>query len=110
MALLNDTTYVEASRNLAQRMITEGGRRAKKRIVYGFKLATNREPNSKELTILMAGLEGYLDTYEIDNANAELVIQHGESEYSTKIDPENLAAYTALASVILNLDETITKE
>jgi hypothetical protein len=110
LALLNDTTYVEASRNLAQRMLTEGGRKAKKRIVYGFKLATNREPTSKELSILMAGLDGYLDTYEIDDANAELVIQHGESEYERKIDPENLAAYTALASVILNLDETITKE
>jgi len=110
LALLNDTTYVEASRNLAQRMISEGGRKAKKRIVYGFKLATNREPTTREFDILMSGLEGYLETYETDNENAELFIQHGESESIAKIDSDNLAAYTALASVILNLDETITKE
>jgi hypothetical protein len=110
LALLNDTTYVEASRNLAQRMLKEGGRKAKKRVVYGFKLATNREPTHKEFNILMSGLEQYLTTYETDDTNSELFIQHGDSKYESKIDSENLAAYTALASVMLNLDETITKE
>ena len=108
LALLNDTTYVEAARKLAERMLTEAG--PDHRVEYGFRLATGRLPSDREAAILRAGLEGYEVSYRADESAAEALATQGASEADESIDPTTLAAYTAIAGVILNLDETITKE
>ncbi len=110
LELLNDVTYVEAARRLGQLMLTEGGRSAEERLTFAFRRATARSPGADELRILIRGLEHHRQTYRSDKEAAERLIRHGDSPLDPKLDPVELAAYTAIASVILNLDETITRE
>jgi len=110
LALLNDVTYAEAARQLGQRMIEEGGPDMEPRIVHGFRLATGRPPTSNELNVLRSGLTGYMKTYESQPDAAKALTNIGTSAPPENIDTIHLAAYTSLASVILNLDESITRE
>ena len=110
LALLNDETYVEASRKLAEKMIVEGGATAEARIAYGFRRATAREPDGHELKVLKVGLEQRLLKYRQHVESAKALVSIGDSKSAAGIDPAELAAYATTASVILNLDETITKE
>ncbi len=110
LELLNDVTYVEAARRLAQLMIEEGGKTPEARITYGFRRATARGPSATELDLLTRGLKHYRETYDADPESAKSFIRHGESKVDAGLDPRELAAYLATAGVILNLDETITKE
>jgi hypothetical protein len=110
LALLNDVTYVEAARQLGERMLTEGGQTAAERLAYGFRRATARRPELRELCVLERGLARYRRTFAATPEAAEQFLHHGDSPVNTTLDPTELAAYTAVADVILNLDETITKE
>ena len=110
LALLNDETYLEASRNLAQRMIDELDAPSSERLGHGFRLATGRYPSDTEQAILDAGFAEYLGVYRNDGEAAKAFLNHGESPVNENTDPALLSAYTAVASVILNLDETINKE
>ncbi len=110
LVLMNDPTYVEAARALAQRMVKEGGKDQAARVRYGFRLATARTPASEELDILLHIVQGQLADYRGDRKAAQALLAVGESGHDPRVDPTELAAWTTLASVILNLDETITKE
>ena len=110
LVLLNDTTFVEAARALAQRMVTEAGHTAEERIRYGFRLATARWPSATELSILRKGLDDYLESYQQDKRAAEMLLAIGESPSNGNAGAEELAAYMMVASIILNLDETITRQ
>jgi hypothetical protein len=110
LELLNDVTYVEAARCLAQRMLKEGGATPGRRLTYAFRLATGRKPSDSELDLLPRALQRYLSIYRKDQATANELVHHGEAPLDGALDPVVLAAYTSVASVILNLDETITKE
>jgi hypothetical protein len=110
LELLNDVAYVEAARALGQLMIAEGGASPDDRIVYAFKRALARRPTPPELAVLRRGLDRYLSEYRSDPSAAEQLIRHGESPAMPAVDPIELAACTATAGVILNLDETISQE
>ncbi len=110
LELLNDETYVEAARKLAQLMLTEGGSAPDERLTYGFRRATARPPTPAELSVLRRGLDRYLALYAADRAAAQAFIKHGDSPVPTGLDPATLAAYTAAAEVVLNLDESICQE
>jgi hypothetical protein len=110
LELLNDVTYVEAARRLAERMLTEGGATPTERVREAFRRATARRPEPGELDVLLRGLERYRQTYRNDLAAARALVQHGGSQVDPRLDPSELAAYMATATVILNLDETVTKE
>jgi hypothetical protein len=110
LELLNDVTYVEAGRHLGQLMLTEGGGTPEERVVHAFRRATARTPSADELRILLRGLERYRQTFAKDLDAARRFLRHGDSPPDTKMDPAELAAYAATAGVILNLDETVTKE
>jgi hypothetical protein len=111
LALLNDTTYVEAARHLARRMMAEGGSAPAARVEHGFRLATGRKPGPREMELLTSGLERYLQLYKASPEEAAAFLRHGDSAAQETVDePVPLAAYTALAGTLLNLDETITKE
>ena len=110
LELLNDVTYVEAARSLAQLMIKEGGATSESRIAFGFRRATARAPTATELNLLTRGLMHYRQVFDADPESAKRLIRHGESAVDSSLDPKILAAYLATAGVILNLDETITKE
>jgi hypothetical protein len=111
LALLNDVTYVEAARNLAQRMLLEAPAQEAERVRYGFRVVTGRYPTDTEQRILVDGLDDYLDTYAADSAAADALLSEGKSPLKVEdAQKPALAAYTAVAGVILNLDESITKE
>jgi len=110
LVLLNDPTYVEASRALAQRALLEAGKDPTKRIDYVFRLATARNPQPQERQVLIAIAKQELTEYGHDKASALKLLAVGDSKYNAKLDPVELAAWTTVASTVLNLDETITKE
>lgn len=109
LVLMNDPTYVEASRKLAERMMNEAGPDENSRICFAFQNATSREPRAQELAVLKKIYEAQLDVYRSDPAAATKLLAVGESARDTKLDVPELAAWTTVASVILNLDETITR-
>ena len=108
--LMNDVTYVEAARRLAERMMTEGGATPEDRIAYAYRLATAHGPRPEAQTILIDGFQQHLNRYQADRAAAlELVVQ-GEHPRDETLDVAELASYTMVANLILNFDGTITKE
>ena len=107
---MNDVTYLEASRKLAERMMKEGGVNPRERIDYAFRLATARPVKSHESEILLDTFQQFQDSYLKDPEAAVQFLSEGESERDKTLDPAELASYTSVASLILNLDETVTKE
>ena len=110
LALLNDEMYVETSRKFAERIIREGGATPRERLRWALRLATSRTPEKREIDILDAGLERRLTKYRANPAAANQLLSAGESPRDKQLDAAELAAYTTAASVILNLDEVITKQ
>ena len=108
--LLNDPTYVEASRLLARRMMLEGGVTPEARVRHGFRLVVGREPVRAELGVLVAGLRRMESDFRAAPADAESLLAVGETKADATLDAVELAAYATVASTLLNLDETITKE
>jgi hypothetical protein len=109
LALLNDVTYVEAARKFAERMLREGGSSTNDRLTFGFRLATGRVPSAAELSSLRTSLEKYTARFRRSASAAEEFVSHGESPRDKSLDVVELAAHTAVASVLLNMDETVSK-
>jgi hypothetical protein len=108
--LMNDVIYVEAARKLAERIMREGGPSPEERLTLAFRLATARKPGAAELRILVANYQQQLQDYRADPKAGQKLVSVGESPRDEKLDVSELAAYAAVAGLILNLDETITKE
>lgn len=107
LSLLNEVTFVEAARAFAARMLTEGGRTPEERLTWAFRTATNRPPDPDELRVLASGLSKRLSTFQQQPDSAQKLLQFGDHQTPTTLDPSELAAYTVSANVILNLDEVI---
>jgi Protein of unknown function (DUF1553)/Concanavalin A-like lectin/glucanases superfamily/Protein of unknown function (DUF1549) len=110
LVLMNDPAYVEAARALAQRVLREGGKDDKSRIAYTFRLATARTPTGKESGVLRALLSKERAGFARDPKAAAALLTVGESKRDASLDAVELAAWTTVASAVLNLDETITKQ
>jgi hypothetical protein len=110
LALLNDPTYVESARVLAQRTLKEAGPNSDQRLRYAFRLATARYPEPRELAALRAAYTKQSAIYAGDPESAAKLLTIGESPRDAAIPAAQLAAWTNVCSIILNLDETITKE
>jgi mono/diheme cytochrome c family protein len=110
LALLNDVTFIEASRALAQHMLTEGGSTPETRLAYAFRRTLGRTPTAAENQILAAGIQKRIAHYRADTASALKLVSIGDTPRDPKLDVPELAAYTLTCSVLLNLDETLTKE
>jgi hypothetical protein len=108
--LMNDVTYVEAARVLAERAMSEGGSDSNKRLDFTFQQLAARLPSSVEHKILADAFQTFLDGYKMDVPSAQKLISQGEHPRNTKLDIPELAAYTAVASMMLNLDEVVTKQ
>jgi hypothetical protein len=107
--VMNDTTYVEAARELAEHMIKDGGGTPADRIAYAFRRATSRPPTDEETRILEQELTTQTQYYQKDKPAAEKLLAIGATPRDTKLDPVELAGYTMTASTILNLDEVVNK-
>jgi hypothetical protein len=108
--VLNDVTYVEAARALAERMLRERETSPRARLAAAFRAATGRLPLPEELAILLDGLADQTARFREAPRAAAALIRAGESTPDTRLDPAELAAYTATAQLILNLDETLNRE
>ncbi len=109
LVLLNDPGFVEAARALAQRVIISGGSSPTERLDFAFKLCTARKPEIAEAQVLLAIYEAQLARFKQDPEAAKKLTHVGESAVPAGLDPAELAAWTAVGNVLLNLDETITK-
>lgn len=107
--MLHDPQFVEAARHLAGRMLTEGGSKISDRITYGFQLAQSRVPTQKELDVLSKTIEQRLAQYRVDSDAAARTVSVGDSLSDESLDQTNLAAWTTVARMILNLSEFVTK-
>lgn len=110
LALMNDVTYIESARILAGRMLSEGGGTPEERIAWAFERATARQPTANEIKILTGGLAKRIARYTADPEAAKQLISQGETKPDPKFAAPELAAYTMTASIILNLDEVVTRE
>ena len=108
--LMNDTTFLEAARQICRRMIEEGGTTDESRLSYGMKLLIARAPSTRELAILSANLNYHRDYFATNPGRIDSYLAKGESPRSASISPQDQAAYMALASLLLNLDESLTKD
>ncbi len=106
--LMNDVTFVEAARKLAERVIHETT--PDKRLDLAFRLLLARGPSVLEQRKLSSSLNYYKDHFSSEPEAAAKLVRQGESVSDTRIPVAELAAYTAVASLILNLDEAVTKE
>jgi hypothetical protein len=109
LVLLNDPTYVEAARVLAGHAIMEGGSDPKLRLRFLFHEATGRRPTPAEMQILLDLAQRRLDHYRKEPGQAAKLIAVGAAK-APNVEASELAAWTIVASTMLNLDETITKE
>jgi Protein of unknown function (DUF1553)/Protein of unknown function (DUF1549)/Planctomycete cytochrome C len=108
LVTMNDTQFVEAARHLAERML-QHDKNAEQRLDYGFRLLTARHPSSFEKTVLKEALEKHLAKYCKDEEGAKKLIAVGEKPAGKEVNASELAAYTMLASLLLNLDEVVTR-
>lgn len=109
LVLMNDPTYVEASRKLAERILLEGGATTEERITFAFRLTTARKPTPRELLVLRRVFEQQHARFATDPIAATKLLSVGEFPRNEQLAVHELAAWAAVASVILNLDEAVTK-
>jgi hypothetical protein len=109
LVLMNDPTYVESARKLAERLMHEA-KSPEERIALAFRLCTSRRPSTRETAILKKVFDAQLAVFTKDARAARKLLSVGESPRDPSLPTGELAAWTTVASVILNLDETITKE
>jgi len=110
LVTLNDPTYVEAARVLAQRVLVEKVSDDAARVEHAFRLALARAPSRPEEEILRGRLVKLRGHYTGNPAAARELASAGEAPRPEFLDPQEHAAWTALCSLILNLDETLSKE
>jgi hypothetical protein len=107
---LNDITYTEAARAFAERLLKSPIEDDNLRIANAFRRCTARHPSQAERAVLAASLNRLRQTYTADPESAKKLVAAGESKPDPKLDPSELAAWTGIASLLLNLDETLSKE
>ncbi len=109
LTLMNDPTYVEASRKFAERIMKEGGTTPEQRINYAYRLAIGRSAKPTEIETMLGLFNQQAVVFRLDAPGAKKLLSVGESPRDMALDTTDLAAWTTIASVLLNLDETITR-
>jgi hypothetical protein len=110
LTLLNDVTYLEAARVLAERAMKSGGATPAERIAFMFRTVLSRPPKDSEVSILTGRYEKLRTALKENQEAAAKLVKVGESIPDASLDSAEVAALANIATVILNLDETLTKE
>ena len=110
LVLMNDIQYVEAARSFAERILREGGETDEERLAWAFRCATARTPTARELDVLRAAQRDLAAEFDSDREGAAQLVEVGEAPRDESLDVQQHAAWTALASLLMNLDETITQD
>lgn len=106
---LNDVTYLEAAKAMAERVLM-AKETNNERLNYAFRLATSRYPESEEKLVLEEKLNQFRTEFYQNKSISGDILEIGEYPSNPDLDPNELASYTALCSMLLNLDETISKQ
>jgi hypothetical protein len=106
---LNDPVYVESAQALAQRVVREGGSNLEDRVRYALQLCLCRPPRSEQVEPLIGLYQRELVRYQKDRAAAMALATKPLGALPAGMDPADLAAWTAVANVLLNLDGVLTK-
>ncbi len=109
LATLNDITYIEAARAMAEQVLKNGGPTDVARLEHAFRLVTARKPNPSEQQVLASSLVRLRTQYAADKDAASKLLTVGESKRDAQLDASEHAAWTGLCSLLLNLDEVLTK-
>lgn len=109
LVLMNDVQFVESARKLAERVMIEGGTKPEDRFVFAFRTTTSRFPNPYERDSLLLLQREYLKEFQDQPENAKKLISTGESPRDPKLPAADLAAWTMVCHLLLNLSETVTQ-
>jgi hypothetical protein len=109
LALLNEVTYVEAARKLAEGMLLEGGATPETRVEWAFQRVLARKPDTFERDTITQRLKARLQKLAPAEEAARQIIAQGHSKPAASLPPGELAAYTVTANVLLNLDEAVSR-
>jgi len=109
LVLMNDPTFVEASRKLAGRVLRDGGATAESRLTLLHRLVCGRRPTEHELGLLSGALAELQTSFRAEPEAARGLIAVGESPHDPALDVVELAAYASLANAVLGTDEAITR-
>jgi hypothetical protein len=110
LTTLNDPVYVEAAQAMAMRVWKNGGKDEKSRIDYAFELCTGRHPGPSEVATISSLLNDESDYFENSTVRAIKVASHDPKNPPEDVNLHKVAAWTMVSRVLLNMDETITKE
>ena len=109
LMLMNDPQFFEAARVFAERTIKFGGNTPEERIAYMFELATAREPKPTEAALILNTMQVHAEELKANPEAAKELIAVGESKPDEKLDAVEVATWTMIANLILNLDEVLNK-
>lgn len=109
LVLMNDVQYVEAARKFAERVLSEGGSSVEERVTFAFRSVVARRPNSAEMQSLTTLLTEYLSEFRKSPDAAAKLLAAGESPRNEQLDANELAAWTMVTHLLLNLSESVTK-
>jgi hypothetical protein len=109
LVLLDDPQYVEAARVLAEELVRQDGQNIDARIIEGFRLATGRRPQARELEILRQLYTQQADLFKAEPGEAEKYLKTGDRQRDQSLPVQEVAATTVLASALMNLDEFVTE-
>jgi hypothetical protein len=106
--LMNDVQFFEAARNFAQNLITQHPS-TDSRITAAFRAVASRYPSAQEAELIRSTLDQHLTAYKAKPESAKQAITYGESKPNEKLDAAELAAWTMVTNLLLNLDEMVTR-
>jgi hypothetical protein len=109
LVAMNDPTYVEASRMLAERIMKHGGATLEAKLTTLFRVATSRVPTKQEMTVLKNLYARQLVHFQRQSEAAAQLLKVGEYPADSDLSASELAAWTMVASAVLNTDEALTK-
>ena len=108
--MLNDPVFLEAARVFAQRIMLQGGYDPNKQIEYAFRVCLARSPSKLERERVLALYQQQLNSFEHNPGEAEKLLSQGSAEPAANLPKAKLASWAVVGNVILNLDETLSKE
>jgi hypothetical protein len=109
LQLMNDVQHFEAARALAERAIAEGGKTNEERFTFLYRTVLSRKPDADELRLLSVALTKQAMIFDRDPQAAKKVVHAGESKPKGVASDAETAEWTMIANLVLNLDETVTR-
>jgi hypothetical protein len=109
LQLMNDIQHVEAARVLAERVLSNASIKPDDRISHAFQLILSRRPTATELKLVDGAHIQFQSRFNENGEDAKRLIAVGEKPYNHRLSPQELAAFTLVTNLILNLDETVNR-